>query len=199
MKPYAIDLPGYVLRFSLPDEFVQSIMPRAPIETRFDPLNPIYFRDGTKSLAQISYVTTGFMGFGMAGDCIFSISVVRKKPAYSGNIENMDAFENYIRWLADSDATFHGFTISREVINGVVTSRWWLPASAAARGTIPMDIENYSFPLSRDSYLVVGFSIYESKPGSDERWKRKMMKLCEEIRSTIVFERKPNQPLSAPK
>lgn len=187
MKPYTIELQSHILRFSLPEEFEQSILPYMPVLTRFDPLDPTYFRDGAVTLVQISYESRGFLGFGVPGLCWLKITVIRKESEYLNSIDDLDALQSYLRWR-EIFKEHSGYQFSKDTLNGEPTIRSRKSASTAADFRNRTDLEAYAYPLTPSSFLSVALCIYEEKPGTNEKWRRKAEKIRETVKETIKLE-----------
>jgi hypothetical protein len=64
MRPYTIDLPHHVLRFSLPEEIAQQMAP-LQVEKYFAPTDAAYKRDGFRDIASKYYQIQGHCGWGL--------------------------------------------------------------------------------------------------------------------------------------
>jgi hypothetical protein len=97
MRPYTIDLPHHILRFSLPEEIAQQ-MGRLQIDKSFDLTDAAYRRNGFRDLASKYYPIRGPFWVGAYGALRFDFTVVRRVAEYKEDITTVDGLERYVRW-----------------------------------------------------------------------------------------------------
>lgn len=200
MRAYSIDLPGHVLRFSLPEEIALGMTPNE-VEKRFDPLDPAYFRNGFREIAGTMYDFKGPFWVGAYGSLKFDFSVMRRKSEYQGDITTIETLDGYVRWWINIGKHAKAFTFDRNALNGKPAVRRWWNTFAEPRVPESEHLEIFSLPLDEEMFLDVGFNIMEWKGGRGKaaKWKAKAEEMREAIKATIVLEPKTSNPRHEPK
>ena len=191
MRPFDIDLPHHVLKFSLPTEITQK-MSSLQVNKRFDPSDPsdpAFLRDKFIDLVSKSYQFDGPFWVGTYGWFQFSFSVVKRVPEASEDISTIEGLDRYVRWWSNNPPS--DFNFDRSSLAGTT----WLRRQKNTFGCEPKndeqeDTEIFSIPLDKKMFLQVVFRISESVPGSAPKWKPQAEAFREAIKTTIVLQPK---------
>lgn len=189
MRDYAIDLPGHVLRFSLPEEIAMKMSPYA-VEPKFNPLDPAYFRNGFRQVAGTLHEFKGPFWVGTIGSLKFHFMVQRREREYQDEIITIDGLDRYVRWKISIGNDAVGCVFSREMLNGRPAVRREWNTFDNPNEPQPENLEIFSLPLNSDMFLDAGFQIRQWVLGRDS-WKQKAKEMKEAIKATIVLEAKP--------
>jgi hypothetical protein len=188
---YAIDLQGYVLHFSLPEEMADAIPPWKLVQT-FDPADRDYLSAGFLQVAAGLYELKGPFWVGTRGSLGLNVTVQRRSRDYTGAIDTLDGLERYLRWWMRSGNHVEVFSFENSMLGGKCVRRWCDTFDAPpVRSGEREELEIYSVPLGGDEFLDIGFDITESIPGTAEKWKKKAEELRDAIKATVVLEPKP--------
>jgi hypothetical protein len=198
MRTYAIDMPKNVLRFSLPEDVARQIRPQQ-IESRFDPMDPAYLRDGFRIVA-IKYLQFGapfwsglLGGPATYGGLEFNFCVVKRLGNFKGGITSLDGLDRYVQWWIGSLETGKGFKFGRATImdkEWVYRWRNTIGGAPAASERETSDEQAFAFPIDENMFLEVRFWITDYAPNSSKSWKKRADAIREEIKATIVLEPK---------
>jgi hypothetical protein len=196
MKHYAINLPGYVVRFSLPSEIARKLGPRE-IEEQFTPDDVSFRKNGFRLVAGTSYDLRGPFWGGAYGSLEFHCMVQQKLPQFSGNVETVEGLESYVRqWNSTIEGRATGCVFSRVSLNGMAAVRREWNRFGDPKTREPDCLEIFSLPLNDELFLDVGFTImaWEAGRGKEHKWKPKAEALRELIKSTILLETRAAPP-----
>jgi len=188
--PQTIDLPHYVLHFTLPDEMADAIPPWKLVP-KFDPADSNYLRVGSLAVATGLHEFKGPFWIGTRGYLGFNFTVQRRSREYGGEINTLDGLERYLRWWMRSGSDVEDFSFDRSILAVKCVRRWrdtfGGPANSAGERE---ELEIFSVPLDGEEFLDIGFHITESIPGSTAEWKQRAEELRDAIKATIVLEPK---------
>lgn len=193
MKPYAIDLPNHVLRFSLPEEIVRGDLPVTLVQ-RFEPQNASFVKNGFYEIFATLYDIKGPFWVGAYGSLKIHLMVQKRNPEFGRDITAVEGLERYVRqWNRTIEGRATGCVFSRAALNGMpaVRREWNTFGDPSKRE--PEDFEIFSLPLSDELFLDVGFNVkaWEGGRGKEGKWKAKAEAMREAIKATIVLEPKP--------
>ncbi len=192
MRPYTIDLPRHVLRFSLPEEMAKEMTP-LQVEKRFDPSEPGVLEGGFRQIAGHLYDFKGPFWGGAYGSLKFHFMVQKKMPEFGGVITTMEGLEGYVRqWNGTIEGRATGCVFSRASLNGMpAVRREWNRFSDLSKRE-PDHLEIFSLPLTDEIFLDVGFNLmtWEGGRGKESKWKPRAEALRETIKATVVLEPK---------
>lgn len=195
MRPYKIDLPRHVLRFSLPEEIAREMNP-AEVEQWFDPQDASFIKNGFREIAGTLYDLKGPFWVGAYGSLKFHVMVQKKMPEYADDISNMENLESYVRWKIGRGMNALGCDIARSTLNGAPAVRRHWNTFVDPSDTEPEDLEIFSFPLDDGMFLDFGFNVmaWESGRKNERKWKPKAEALREAIKATIALEPRTRAP-----
>jgi hypothetical protein len=192
MQSYLIELPHHILRFSLPEEIARDLSPRE-IESRFDPRDPSFVRNGFREIAGTMHDFNGPFWVGAYGSLKFHFMVQKKNPQFGGDITTVEGLERYVRqWNETIEGRATGCVFSRASLNGMPTvCREWNRFGDSSNRE-PDYLEIFSLPLNDEMFLDIGFNVmcWEGGRGKESKWKPKAEALREAIKATIVLESK---------
>ena len=192
MKPYAIDLPNHVLRFSLPEEIVRGDLPVTLVQ-RFEPRDASFVKNGFYEMFAMLYDIKGPFWVGAYGSLKIHLMVQKKLPEYESETATIEKLERYVHWKISRGNDAQGCVISRSSLNGAPSVRRQWNTFGDPRKREPEDLEIFSLPLNDELFLDVGFNVkaWEGGRGKEGKWKAKAEALREAIKATIVLEPKP--------
>jgi hypothetical protein len=183
MRAYSIDLPGHVVRFSLPEEIAREMGPLS-VEKRFDPLDPAYFRNGFREIAGTMHDFKGPVWVGTIGSLKFHFMVQRRRTEYKDEITTTDGLDRYVHWWNGKiEGRATGCVFSLTTLNGMPAVRREWKSQAEY-------LEIFSLPLNEGMFLDVGFNVREWISGHASKWKKKAEEMREAIKATVVLEKK---------
>lgn len=190
--PFALELPGCTLRFSLPIDVARDILPFKPVRTRFDPLDPAYARNQCEILAHILHTFKGPFWANDYGGLWFVVTVRKRSHEYREEITTIDGLQQYILWWLQKNNSSVPVIFDHRKLNDLISVHRW--NSAYKNPTLEEidDMEEFSIPLSEEAFLDIGFSIVDWKEGHANKWKPLAEELRSAIKSTIVIEKRAN-------
>ncbi|WP_404425806.1 hypothetical protein [Nibricoccus sp. IMCC34717] len=192
MRPYAIELPRHILRFSIPEEIAHNLSPRE-VEVRFDPCDSSFAKNGFREIAGTMHDFNGPFWVGAYGSLKFHFMVQKKRAEFAGDISTADGLEFYVRqWNGTIEGRATGCTFSRVLMNGMPAVRREWNTFGDSSTIEPDNLEILSLPLSDEMFLDIGFNIkeWESGRGKEREWKPKAEALREAIKATVILEPK---------
>jgi len=193
MRPYTIELPNHIIRFSLPEEIARGMRP-TEVERRFDPQDASFNKNGFREIAGTLYDIKGPFWAGAYGSLKIHFMVQKKSPEFGYDITTVEGLERYVRqWNQTIEGRATGCAFSRASLSGMpaVRRQWNTFGDPGKRE--PEDFEIFSLPLHDEMFLDVGFNVkaWEGGRGKESKWKAKAEALREAIKATIVLEPKP--------
>ncbi|MGC4074982.1 MAG: hypothetical protein QM760_21285 [Nibricoccus sp.] len=192
MRFYAIELPQHVLRFSVPEEIARTLSP-LEIESRFDPQDSSFLKNGFRQVAGAMYDFNGPFWVGAYGSLKFHFMVQKKMAGYDGDITTVEGLDRYVHsWNATIRTRATGCVFSQASLNGLATVRREWNTFGDATKRQPQYLEIFSLPLEDDIFLDVGFNVmgWEGGLGKERKWKAKAEALRELIKASVVLEPK---------
>jgi hypothetical protein len=192
MKSYTIDLPDYVLHFTLPEEMAKDIPPWKLVQ-RFDSTDSSYLSNGFLEIVAGYHEFKGPFWVGAYGSLEFGFSVQKPLPEYQGEITTLDGLGCYIQWWTNKTNPTYGFKFDKGALNGTTWVRRWVNTFGSPLGSNLSELheqEILSQPLNHEMFLEAYFNITESVAGSAKKWKQKADELRDAIKATIVLEPK---------
>lgn len=196
MRPYKIDLPRHVLRFSLPEEIAREMSP-LQVARYFDPNEPGVLEGGFRQLAGHLYDFKGPFWVGAYGSLKFHVMVQKKMPEYEDDISSIEGLDQYVRkWNRTIEGRATGCVFSQASLNGAPAVRRHWNTFVDPSDREPEDLEIFSLPLDDGMFLDFGFNVmaWESGRKNERKWKSKAEALREAIKATIALEPRTRTP-----
>jgi hypothetical protein len=182
-RPIVIELPGHILRFSVPSEMLPSKWPVKYVP-RFDPQNSNIRDGGFYGVFELLHDFDGPFWVGAYGSLKIAVSIVHKCTAATDiDVSTPEGIENCVRAEEDS-ATYAVF---RATLNGIPAVLRSQDSFGEPGPGVLKDTQVFSLPLDAESYLNISFFVREWEGGRAKavRWKPKAEAMREAIKATV--------------
>lgn len=196
MQPYVIELPGHVLRFSLPVAMASGNWPVKQV-TRFDPRDDSFARKDFYKVFSVLHDFNGPFWVGAYGSLKIHVMVQRRRAEFPGDIMTLDGLDAYVRsWTPTISSRSSGCVFAQVFLNGMPAVRRECDGFGGPNNQGPDHLVIFSLPLNDEIFLDVGFNVMAWTPdrAKDKKWKPKAEAWRELILATVVLERKASAP-----
>lgn len=170
MMSYEVDLPDYIVRFSLPEDVASAMRPDR-IERVWTSVDPDFQKAGYRDVLREYHAAYGWFGIELHGMRILEFSVIRRRPNLEGTLDTLDGLEDYTRRRMTPE---QGYRVDRVDLSG----RAWIRSRRYTLDDLRSDDRRdalyYICPLTRDYFFQTDVAIIETagtqSPGRRKKW-----------------------------